>query len=169
MSAGVAERYKSSIHPLLRYGLAFCAACSAMVFWAVFAVAVVHMFSWLGNGPPDTVTTTIQIYGAFLLVGVFVFLFCLLVSQLLRISSLGRWWFGTRIPSIIAILLGCAIYFAMIYSALNDTPIAHWELPPFVPITVLLISIALFTFGFMQFPFFRSPPRFSGNPASVLA
>jgi hypothetical protein len=165
MNAGVSKRYKSSIHPLLRYGLAFCAACSAMLFWAVYTAAVVAMFSWLiKDGAPDTVT----IYGAFLLFGVFLFLFCVLVSQLLRISPLGRWWFGTRIPAIIAILLGCTIYFAVICMALNDTPINR-VFPSYNPITVSLIAIALFTFGFMQFPFFRSRSRFSGNPASALA
>jgi hypothetical protein len=145
MNAGIRTPYRSNIRPLFRYGIAFSAAWGAMFLallaWGLSKGGMIEMGEFF-------------VFAA--IWSILITLFCILLSLTLRVPLLGRFWFGRRLPAIVSIVMGHAIYFTVNWSALNSTPLAR-VYPSYDPISVSMLGIVLFTLGFTQFPYFRHP------------
>jgi hypothetical protein len=152
MSAAARTSYRSQITPWLRYGLALGAA------WG----STFNLFGcwYLDKGGMIQMS---EFFIAACIWSVSIVLFCILLRQLLRIPALGRFWFTSRLPAVVCILIGHIIYFAVNFRAMTIAPIDRVA-PPYDPISISIGVIILFVFGFMEFPFLRKRAEFVNYP-----
>ena len=155
-------RNHSSINPFVRYGFALIASWSGN-FMALFP----WLFSVNPKGGAPFMVVVVFYATALTVV---MLLGWVALRQFLRIPSFGRLWFGSRTPATVCIVAAHLIYFTCfaifvyvperVYFPTGSGIIGYGL------VALSSLSVAVFGFGFSQFPYLRgsaSLPKPSGS------